>query len=449
MKTAEIAKVIHRPLENLSSAFQKTLMTTVGITAISFLSSVATARMLGPQGRGLLSAALMIGALSSGIAQMGLANTFVYHAGAGKTLPYLKLWIGSVIVIIMLAVGLACGGIYLSSNPELRLMLPPIIALSIFSGLQVYFLILSQLRTNLHFFNSIRFGLVAGNALLLLPIALFFGRNVTFVPILYAQVSVVAMLTVAGIVWSYKNKVWQLPNAGDSASIAEIARYGFHQHGNTLLSLLLTNFDKIVLLNRASMEEFGYYAMAFTTSRLIGMVQEALSIALFSRFAGRDIAILSEKVRTAFRITFVPLLLIAALGSLLSPWLIVWTYGVKFAPMALPFSILLFECVISGASVTLVQRFAAAGRPDLILLRQFISVAMVFAAMPFLPEKNIYIYLSLLMLAGSILRLSVTLVMYSKSLKEPIPGCIPTRADLHLMLAQLRNLKKNKSDDLV
>jgi antigen flippase len=53
----------------------------------------------------------------------------------------------------------------------------------------------------------------------------------------------------------------------------------------------------------------------------------------------------------------------------------------------------------------------------------------VFIALPFLPKENIHVYLSLLMLAGGILRLSVTLIIYPTVLKERVPDLLPTAAD--------------------
>jgi O-antigen/teichoic acid export membrane protein len=206
-------------------------------------------------------------------------------------------------------------------------------------------------------------------------------------------------------------------------------RYGVSHHGTVVLGLLLVNFDKVALLNIGTIVEYGFYALAFTTSRLIGALQEAVSTALYSRFAGKDVDELSHHVRVAFRLTFVPMLTLAAFGALLSPWLIVWVYGDSFAPTVIPFAVLLFECVIAGASWTLAQRFNAGGRPGLVFMRQFISVLPVFMALPFLPTENIHVYLSLLMLVGAVLRLSVTMAIYPLVLKETVPDVLPTVED--------------------
>lgn len=428
-------------LMQLSDAFGKTLMTTVGMTAISFISSVLTARMLGPEGRGLLSGALLIGTLAAGVAQLGLANSYVYHFGALRAFPYLRLLVWSVIGSATFACALAWGAVQLSSEGQLHRASACILALAVCMSVQTYFLALAQLKPDLHFFNMMRLGLVLGNLLLLLPIVSIFDR-VTFHQLLSAQLLVLAASGCGAVVWSRQHRVWQMPAGGlQTTSIGQLVGYGLQQHGTVLLGLLLLNFDKVILLHRGNIEEYGYYALAFTTSRLIGAVQDAASVALYAGFAGKDVVQLGDKVKTAFRLTFLPLLSMAALGAALSPWLIVWVYGDKFASMVLPFSILLFECVIGGASWTLAQRFNAGGRPGLVLVRQCISVIPVFAAMPFLPQQNAHVSLALLMLAGAVLRLGVTMILYPTSLKEPIPHIVPTLCDYRMVRAWLLRSK--------
>ncbi|MHB1677796.1 MAG: lipopolysaccharide biosynthesis protein [Sulfuriferula sp.] len=403
-------------------------MTTALIAVVGFISSVITARVLGPEGRGLLSAALLISSLAANIAQMGLANSYVYHFGAARSYHYLRFFAMSLAFVGITACLLAWGGARLSHEVEIHQQIILIIVLALFMSGQIYFLVLSQLRADLHFFNFLRLSLVLGNLILLLPVVLFF-KSVDYQYILITQLMVAIGLTFAGLYWARKNVVWQEKASGPPVSLGRILQYAFNQHGTTMLGIGLANFDKVVLLNMGTIEQYGYYAVAFTTSRLIGSVQDAVSTALFARFAGKDIKELGDKVRTAFRITFLPMLALAALGAVLSPWLIVWVYGKSFAAMALPFSILLFECVIGGASWTLAQRFNAGGRPGLVLIPQLISVAPMLALIPFLPRENTYIYLAALMLCIAIFFLIITMVLYPIMLKEPMPRLLPTIHD--------------------
>jgi O-antigen/teichoic acid export membrane protein len=406
-----------------------TLLTTLAITAIGFVTSVVTARLLGPEGRGLLSAALLIAMLAGNAALFGLANSFIYHRGAGRPFNYKRLLTLSLLFVAAVAVLLALLGMQLTDNVQLHAHLPLILLLASMTAGQGYFYALSQLHDRLRFFNAMRLLLVVGNLLLLLLLIVAYDP-VEFQHILATQLMVAASLAVLGIYWARKHVIWRpAPSDQPPATWRGMLGYGVSHHGTVLLSLLLVNFDKIALLKMGTIVEFGFYALAFTTSRLIGAVQEAVSTALYSRFAGKDVGELSHHVRGAFRVTFLPMLLLATLGAALSPWLIVWVYGASFASMTLPFAILLFECVISGASWTLAQRFNAGGRPGLVFVRQFISVLPVFMALPFLPSHDIHVYLSLLMLLGAVLRLGVTLGLYPLVLKERMPQMLPTLSD--------------------
>jgi antigen flippase len=414
---------------DLLKSSSRTLMTTVAVTAIGFFTSVITARILGPEGRGLLSGAILIATLAGNAALFGLANSLIYHKGAGRPFNYGGWLVFSLIFVCGLSVMLAWVGMNITDEAQLHAQLPLILLLTAATAGQGFYYALSQLNHGLQFFNLMRFLLVVGNLVLLLGLVAFMDE-VNFVAILITQTIVAAGLTLMGVWWSLRNRVWQL-EASDQppATWRGMLGYGASHHGTVLLSLFLVNFDKIALLNIGTIVEYGFYALAFTTSRLIGALQEAVATALYSRFAGKDIQALSHHVRVAFRITFVPMLLLAALGAALSPWLIKWVYGEAFVSMTIPFAILLFEAVITGASWTLAQRFNAGGRPGLVFVRQFISVVPVFIALPFLPRENIHIYLSLLMLSGAVLRLTVTLGLYPFALKERMPELLPTGQD--------------------
>lgn len=422
-------------LSGVAKASGKTLVTTVAVTGISFFSSVITARILGPEGRGYLSAALLIASLAAGASQFGLANSFIYHRGSGRQFQYERLLAGSMLLICVLAAFVAVAGAGIGEFGGLRDQFALIVALAVFMAAQSYLTTLSQLDSGLGLFNLMRFGAVFGNVCALL-ILLAVSQSIGYENILHAQLLVVALLVPVGLLWT-KKALSRVESATpvDTATtrLRDVLRYGLNHHGTVLLGLVLLNFDKVVLLKMGTVVQYGFYALAFSTSRLIGTLQEAVSTALFARFAGRDVEQLSQGVKAAFRMTFLPMLILASLGAVSSPWLIVLIFGKAFAPMAVPFSILLFECVIAGASWMLAQRFTADGRPGVVFVRQLISVLPIFAALPFLPEHNIHIYLSGLMLAGAILRLAVTLALYPLVLKEVVPEVVPTVADIRTL----------------
>ncbi|MFT2603506.1 hypothetical protein ACMWQW_26855, partial [Escherichia coli] len=91
---------------------------------------------------------------------------------------------------------------------------------------------------------------------------------------------------------------------------SDMVKYALNQHGTGLVALAMTYFDKVYLLKVGTIEEFGYYTLAFTTSRLIGAIHEAMNTALYSRYAGKEEGELNSSINTAFRFTLVPMLVL-------------------------------------------------------------------------------------------------------------------------------------------
>lgn len=411
----------------------KTFVTTLLIAVGGFISSVITARALGPDGRGLLSAALLIGTLAATFAQMGLSSSFVYYLGAARPFNYYRMYWASLIAVSLLAALSAVAGIQFSHDASIHQHWILIATYALFMSSYTYFSSIGQVQSDLNYMNFMRMAMVAGNLVFVVFLVLLY-KSVDYQSILITQTFTVIALTVSGIYWADKHAIWHLRAISKaSVSMGKVLHYALNQHGTVLLGVALLNFDKVVLLNMGTIAQYGYYAVAFSTSRLIGSIQDAISLSLFSHFAGKDLKLLGDKVRIAFRLTFVPMLLLAAIGAALSPWLIVWVYGKPFAPMAAPFAILLFEAVIGGGSWILAQHFNAGGKPGAVLFRQVISMLPVFALVPFIPQNHAYVDLALLMLVAATVRLIVTLFMYPITLKEPMPRILPTWHDISLV----------------
>jgi enterobacterial common antigen flippase len=209
--------------------------------------------------------------------------------------------------------------------------------------------------------------------------------------------------------------------------------YGIKYHSTIVLGILVQNLDKLLLTYVATMQDFGIYTVAYNTSRFIGTAQEAISTAIYSKFAGRNDQGLGAITATAFQMSFVPMLGLAVVGAGFSHWVVPAIYGAGYRAAALPFALLLIECVLGGASWMLAQRFAADGRPGLVLIRQAVSMAPIGLVLVFLPTVDLAVWLSVAMLASAALRLLLTLLIYRWVLGEPVPALLPT-------LVQLRGL---------
>jgi O-antigen/teichoic acid export membrane protein len=217
-------------------------------------------------------------------------------------------------------------------------------------------------------------------------------------------------------------------------------RYSLQYHTTVLLGMLATNIDKLYLSFSAPAASLGVYTVAYTTSRLINVVQEAASNALFSRYAGRhavDPAGMSEGVARVFRTTFYPMLLVCGLVAIVTWPLFGRVFGPAYREGWLPFVVLLFECVIGGAGWLLAQRFAAAGLTGTVATRQVISLLPVVLALPLLRADRLALDMALVMLVSSTVRLLVTVHFLQRRANLP-PGVLaPRMADSRLLLNHL------------
>lgn len=417
----------------------KTIFTTAGLIVVSFITSVISARWLGPEGRGVLSSALLVMTLSSGIGQLGLGAAFVYACRIDTSFSGRNYFFISAITTTLLATLLAGFALRAGTTLQPQLFLPLLLLTGVTTA-NSFASTVTQLSPGLSAFNAGRIGLAI--ITLLIFLILVGLEKFTVANILWAQVitTLVIALFLSNVGLRLIQSQAGILTATEGVTPSSYFINGLKFHGTTLLSLLLLNIDKLTLYMIGNATEFGLYSVAYGTSRLLGSIQDALSTALYARFAGKDPARLTEVVQLSFRLSFLPLLLLALLLGGLSPWLLQLVYGHAFAEVALPFAILLVECVIGNASWILAQQFNATGRPGMVLIRQLAAVGPVLLLVIWIPRDHIALSLSLILLLSAFIRLTVTILMFKWVSNLPLPRFIPTAADFDLVCKNFNQL---------
>lgn len=409
--------------------FYKSFFVTLGVTLMGFLINAITARSFGAEGRGILSSVMLIVTLTASISQCGLGQSYIYCHRTHKSwnsLVNLKL---SAIFVIVVALILS----FLSSSffdPQVQYLCNIAI---VFSGVYSLFLFLniaSQVDSGLSIYNLGRF---LYPALSLLVIVILFTINhltVQYVLILQA-VALIVVVSISYIGISRKiNNVTADVIIKQERNFTRHLRLGITYHSTTMIGLISTNIDKIYFFMNGSVKDFGIYTIAFSTSRLLGSVQEVISTTLFSKFAGEKDEHMGSVINFSFRISFIPLLMVAALFSIINERFVLLVFGQEFIESALPLTILMFESIIGGASWILAQQFNASGKPGMVLLRQITAVVPVCILLLVINADNLAIKLSLLLLLGAILRLTITIVMIKKVFNATDLRVYPDVADI-------------------
>lgn len=397
------------------------------LTMISFCMNVISARALGVEGRGVYAAVIAVTTLAAGLAQFGLGNAFVISYREKTALGMRRIATLSTIFVSIASIAFSTAILQLTKLAASDIQ---IVVATIASGTALILLSSSmlQIEDDLKSYNWIR---------ITLPFLLLISTCILWIAgFLDAQSLLLlqAALSITTGLFSVKTLFKRLKiQSSSKAKFSSILKLGSKYHAIGVLGLASGNIDKLYLFINASLSDFGIYSVAIATSRLLGSIQESISTALFSRYAGIKDGGLFEAATLAFRLTFIPLMIIASLLSVASEHLFSVLFGEEFKSASLPFSILCFESVLGGAAWILAQYFSAKGRPGIIVIRQIIAIAPVLAFLPFISETGIAVSLAWLLLVSSMLRLLTTLWMLHRELKFNLFVLLPGKSEFLLI----------------
>lgn len=435
----------------------KTILQSVGVSLSSvgfgFLLSILLARFLGPEARGVYGSILTDAILIAGLAQLGLAQGYVYHRRKSG-LNGFSVLVKSCCLLGFTAIVL----LFITQQFFLLEVLVPyfslIVLLSLVNSFHSYFQNSAQIDQQLHYYNILKIALPLLNILAVLAFYFAFGELTVFAAVCILVLTTLVSALVLG--WHVIHREFseqKVTNTLNHRSVnptllfRRIWAYSSKIYGTATLGIFINSIDKIVLLGVGSMKEFGLYSVAYGLSRMIGIIPETLSTVIYARFAGKNETELAQVVKRIFAVLFMPLMSLCLLLSFIATWLIAWLFGDQYQAAALPFIILLFEAVISSLGWLLSQRFNAAGRPGLVFFRQAISIIPLLVIIVYPFEGHLLIVVSSALLISALLRLMMTLVLYKKVLKESAPRFYPTKVEVTELL-NLILLKKPKENNV-
>lgn len=410
----------------------------VSITSVvlGFVFSVMLARMLGPEERGIYGSILMIATLIAGISQLGLAQGYVYKSRKKNKNAFRFLLFSLVFISLVALLVLWVTQIHfmpIEVTPYLYL----VALLTYLTTINSFFQNSAQIDAKLHSYNTMKMLISTLNIILLFFYFYVFSYDFSVTAFLFIIIFTTSLsLLVLGI-----NTLRREKNNKQTSSlkVTEAINYSLKMYGISLVGIFINSIDKIILLVNGTMYEFGLYSVAYSLSRLISIVPEALSTVIYSRFAGHCEKELSVIINLIFSCLFMPLLFACIIIAALSSWFIPLIFGLEYNNSILPFIFLLCECVIASLGWLLSQRFNASGRPGLVLLRQVISTIPLIYIYFYQFELGILLTVSIALLLSSIIRLIMTMLIYKKILKEPAPKLYPTSSELKAVFTIIKN----------
>ncbi|MCM3563620.1 lipopolysaccharide biosynthesis protein [Hydrogenophaga intermedia] len=382
--------------------------------ATGLLSSIATARYLGPEGRGLFFFWSTVAALVVQFGNLGLHASNIYlHARQSIDLAVLganslvaAIYAGALITGMVLSV-MAVTGYAEASNP---LLVVSVLLLSV-GGLY------SQLGTNL-FVAMDR--LIEFNVLEIATRLLAFMTLVVvllFVPdplVLLAAVGVATALGAGVVGWRFVRKV------GFSAPDLDVFRqglpYGMRAYLIACLAMLVSRLNAFLLEPALTAAEYGAWSIAAQMFDVFAVVPASIALVLLPKMmrSQSPAAMLRANALASGGVMLVMIACFAAVGD----HLIAWLYGEAFVPA---YGYLLWGApgLMALAVITILSQYlATVGLPRLLMVL-WVVVALVHglaapAVIPTYGAAGAMASLSIAYLVGLVLMLWLVALLKGK-----------------------------------
>jgi O-antigen/teichoic acid export membrane protein len=421
------------------AAIVQTGLATVLVLGINVVTGVLSARLLGAQGRGELSALLLAPQFLGFLFTFGLpAATIVRIRNAPQDAAGIM---GAALLLSLLAgiLAAACGIIALplvmkqysaQVIHEARLLVL-LVTLSVTSTVLMAGL---QVKDHFHGYNHLRFWQSALTLAALCALALAHA----FTPVSGALAYLLP--TVPFFLW---NLYWVRrefrPRLADWARHGRtLLSYGWRVHFMDIGNTMFGQLDKLILVSLLAPAVFGVYVVVFNLSRLVTTFANSAIPVLLPRSAGKsadEVLVLTSRALTAtLSLTLAALLGFIAFGALALRWL----YGAQFAAGYPVLVILAAEAALAGAATVLQQPYIALQRPGSVAVFHAASLAVAAVLVYGLAKAFGAEGAACGLLVATALRCALTYHGFGWLLRIGAPRLLPTRAELGGLLARLR-----------
>jgi O-antigen/teichoic acid export membrane protein len=409
------------------------------ILAINVLTGVITARLLGPEGRGVYAAVTIWPTLFGSLAAAGLNSAIVFRIrkvpGAAGSIATAALLLASVSSLVAMAIGAMLLPVLMDQYS------PAIVSFAQACLVCVAVNSLQQLLRQA--FAAVgRFGYCNLTQLLPQLFHLIALVSIVVVTALTAHNAILALL-VSGAVAVLALlpafiRILRPVFAHTWSELRQLAFFGMRAAPMDLVFALATSADRLVLIPLLPASDLGFYAVAFSFSRVIQLVQPAIVSVFLAQMSAQSEAGGRQLHDHACRFLIAALAVGCAVLWIGGERLLAFTYGAQFASANTVFRILVVEASLAVISQVTVQLFLARDRPGVVSTIQVIvlglSLAMLLTLVPLYGAVGAA---AALLIAGAA-RWAMLLAAVKLVLKQPLPRLYLLRGDLQYVSRRLR-----------
>ncbi|GAB2671526.1 lipopolysaccharide biosynthesis protein [Paenibacillus thermoaerophilus] len=416
----------------------RTLAVSLTIMAVNLITGIATARYLGPSGKGYATAMTLCATVMANCFMLGLPSALLFNMK--KRPEQAAAHYGSALAVVGAAgltavvAGFFLLPLWLDGYP------PGIVAAARLFLLTVPVLLAEyannaalQAMGEFNTFNVLRMLPHLGTCACLAALMASGMLDPYWTALAYGLPTVPITLALTVRLW--RKHAPRLRSI--RTSLRPLLRYGSRSAGNDLMGTLSLYADQLVVALFLSSKELGLYLVVLSLSRVVNVAQSALVMVLFPKAAGMEPGKAAELVKRLFRVSIWGTMLIAAAFMLVGPWLIRTLYGPAYGEAVPVYRLLLLEVVLSGAALVLSQSFMSAGKPGVCSLQQSVGLGVLLTLLVGLAPRFGIVGAGVSLLSATAVRFGIVWLAYPRVLKIGLPGFWPTLEDIRWLIANV------------
>ena len=221
------------------------------------------------------------------------------------------------------------------------------------------------------------------------------------------------------------------------AELGELRSYSFRAAPSGLVTAFIMHSDRLVLIPMLPARELGFYAVAFSFSRVVQFVQPALQSILLSHMSAQGEG--APRVHdVACRILIASLTAACVLLWIAGEWLLGFAYGAEFASAVDIFRLLVIEASLGVLAQVSVQLYLARDRPGVVSSIQAITLVVSLALLLTLVPRFGALGAAVALLTAGAIRWLLLLGGVRGILKLPLPRPYLNGEDWRYLRARLR-----------
>ena len=423
------------------TAIAQTAIASLTIQALNLASGILIARVMGPNGRGALSATIMwpqflASGLSAGIPIASL-HWLKRRPQASSSLVGAALLLSLILGIVASGMGFLIIPYSLHTYPAAEIQFARrsvlITPLAMLAVTIVYLVRAAGAFRELNIFRCI--------SPLSVVAVLFFEtaeHRLTFSNAALAYLLAGTPVTIWIASWVWRHFTPTLNNFLGSSKL--LLSYGVRAWGGEVMSTIANQVDRVFIVAMIDPHAMGLYVVAQSAVGILAILPGAVVPVLQPKSTGHVTEDISDLTGQAARMTF----FLMCLGSL-PLWffgapLINVVYGVKFTASAALLPFLLVEAILDGVTSVLAQAFLASGAPGAVTLLQgsglLASVPLLYWLTPRFGGRGA----ACALMIATIIRFLLMLLSFRIRLAVSPPRMMIRREELLMLLMRIREL---------